>query len=211
MSSLSDFIGAGGAKVWVSGSTVKQWQYVISPLDGELYQRITATGAGTTDPANDLTNYAAKSFQRSSTIGASLDLVNGVPGWTNTTTASGFATIVSPAISTGVRGSVLSITGRGYIDFLATRVNGAGNTSNIRVEVILDDRTIFDQTLTTNGKANGVFWPFIGYVVPTATTGDYLPLLNQGVAFKRNFNVFMTPTAATVTNRQFIYAYRGEL
>lgn len=66
MSDYSDFFGGGGgsAKLWASGMTVRKWQTVQSPLDGELYTRTAATGSGATDPADDITNYVAASYRR---------------------------------------------------------------------------------------------------------------------------------------------------
>lgn len=69
MPSLDQF-KSGAALLWVSGATVAQYAHVQSPADGQLYVRITATGSGATDPANDATNYrpaggrAIKSIQR---------------------------------------------------------------------------------------------------------------------------------------------------
>ena len=51
--------GSVNAPLWVSGATVAQYATVLSPADNlRAYRRITATGSGTTDPKNDLTNYA---------------------------------------------------------------------------------------------------------------------------------------------------------
>lgn len=51
--------GSANAPLWVSGATVTQYSTVLSPADNlRAYRRITATGSGTTDPKNDLTNYA---------------------------------------------------------------------------------------------------------------------------------------------------------
>lgn len=48
----------GGARLWVSGETVDQYEVVKSPADGgALYVRTTASGSGATDPASDTTNY----------------------------------------------------------------------------------------------------------------------------------------------------------
>lgn len=67
---LSDFIGGGGdPQYWVSGTTYALGQTVRSSTDHQRYVRVVA-GAGTTDPANDATNWlpdggrAIKSTQR---------------------------------------------------------------------------------------------------------------------------------------------------
>lgn len=65
-------------KYWVSGTTYKANKVVASPSDFQYYMRKT-TGAGTTDPSSDTTNWhptggsAIKSIQRGIlTIGSSV-------------------------------------------------------------------------------------------------------------------------------------------
>lgn len=48
---------SAAASLWVSGTTYTAGQRVVSTLNGGLYRRI-ATGAGTTDPRDDPTNWA---------------------------------------------------------------------------------------------------------------------------------------------------------
>lgn len=48
---------SAGAVLWVSGATYAQGTYVRSPSNARTYRRITASGAGTTDPDADTTNY----------------------------------------------------------------------------------------------------------------------------------------------------------
>ncbi len=68
MSNISQFIG-GDPQYWVSGTTYALGKTVRSPTDHRRYVRVVA-GAGTTDPANDATNWrpdggrAIKSTQR---------------------------------------------------------------------------------------------------------------------------------------------------
>lgn len=75
MSDMSQFTG-GGAKKWVSGTTYAEGIVVWSPTDYQYSMR-KSTGAGTTDPASDTTNWmptgnrAIKSIQRGTTAGAS--------------------------------------------------------------------------------------------------------------------------------------------
>lgn len=75
MSTTSGILGLGGSvQLWVSGATVTQWDYRKSPIDGEVYQRTAATGGGTTDPANDTTNYVAASYVRVSALPSKMQL-----------------------------------------------------------------------------------------------------------------------------------------
>lgn len=69
MSNLSQFAAGGDPQYWVSGATYALGKTVRSPIDHQRYVRVVA-GAGTTDPANDATNWrpdggrAIKSIQR---------------------------------------------------------------------------------------------------------------------------------------------------
>lgn len=192
MSSLSDFIGAGGAKVWVSGSTVKQWQYVISPLDGELYQRITATGAGTTDPADDVTNYYAASYERI----VALPNISSyfAPSGAFAVYASNLPRVTPGAIAAGTRTLVYQQTGRGSVDFLGLYIGNASRTD--RWEVLIDGRTVFDKAPST---FNGGSMTVVG-----DTSSDGTNALGRGsrgsdVKFRRAFQVYLTPSAAYVS------------
>lgn len=71
MNSLAQILGGGKVPSWVSGRPYQQGQVVLSPADNyQPYVRVTAAGAGTTDPSADSTNYrpyggrAIKSIQR---------------------------------------------------------------------------------------------------------------------------------------------------
>ena len=69
MSNLSQFAAGGDPQYWVSGTTYALGKTVRSPTDHQRYVRVV-DGAGTTDPANDATNWrpdggrAIKSVQR---------------------------------------------------------------------------------------------------------------------------------------------------
>lgn len=56
-SSAADAASAAGAQMWYSGVTYTGGAVVWSPQNRRLYRRVT-TGAGTTDPAADPTNWA---------------------------------------------------------------------------------------------------------------------------------------------------------
>ena len=56
MSNLSQFAAGGDPQYWVSGTTYALGKTVRSPIDHQRYVRMVA-GAGTTDPANDATNW----------------------------------------------------------------------------------------------------------------------------------------------------------
>lgn len=52
----SEIFGSGSSPLWVTGTGYLQNDVVRSPIDWQLYVRIT-NGAGTTDPSADTTNY----------------------------------------------------------------------------------------------------------------------------------------------------------
>jgi len=72
MSNSSELFGGGSSpKKWVSGTTYQEGNVVWSPSDNQYYMRKNGTtGAGTTDPSSDTTNWqptgdrAVKSIQR---------------------------------------------------------------------------------------------------------------------------------------------------
>lgn len=87
-------------RVWQSGMTVTQGERVISSLDWEEYRRIAATGGGTTDPADDLTNYNALTYRRVTGLGSPPTLVNNAqPG----NFANGATKVLVGALAAGVR------------------------------------------------------------------------------------------------------------
>ena len=69
MSNISQFFSGGDPQYWVSGTTYALGKTVRSQTDHQRYVRVAA-GTGTTDPANDATNWlpdggrAIKSVQR---------------------------------------------------------------------------------------------------------------------------------------------------
>ena len=189
---------ASGAPLWSSGMTVAQWQEVRSPLDGEVYRRKTATGGGTTDPADDVTNYIAVSYVRSTTLPLR------TPAWTTSASggaeyAVGISKTAPGVIATGVRTQVLSLTGRGGVGFLG--VFSSSNGTVLRAEVICDGRTIYDAT-TTSQPGNFQARTFFGYVFPgtpvsTLRQEGYGISDTNGPRFRRSFQVFLTPTTGT--------------
>jgi hypothetical protein len=188
-------------RTWVSGMTVKKNEIVKSPADNEDYERITATGGGTTDPADDITNYVARSYVRTAALPPPPLL--GVVG----ASFYGATTVAHGTLAVGVRTQVLSISGRGVIDYLAAY---KGATGTFRVEVIVDGRTVSDETLTM-ATANAAL-----YIGSPAYYGDTTNFLNlaarqhQGLVFKRSFTVYMTAVVTQTTTAKLAYNVRSE-
>ena len=204
MANLSDFLSSGGgAAPWVSGATVKQYAYVISPTDMEIYQRKTATGSGTTDPFYDTTNYRPVSIARLSRI------TNGWSGgaWTNNGAFFSFAGVIAsnPNLPAGARTSVLSASGKGSLDFAALAKPGTSPIpGTIRAEIIVDGRTILDTTFATPGNNN--FAVLHGWAGPVG--GALLNTTPMACPFSSSLQVFLTSSAGT-SIPNFAYALRG--
>jgi hypothetical protein len=189
MSAASDFY-ATGAKPWVSGKTYKRRSYVISLLDDEVYIRKTADGSGTTDPADDPTNYRPVSYTRTLAL-PSADVV--AAGTAGASTFNGATKNVVGALAVGARTNVLSITGRGAIDYLAYH---KASTGSARVEVIVDGIVVMDRTDATYSTTAALL--AIGQVSAGASTSNAMNearLDPSGVNFRRSLNVWVTNTA----------------
>ena len=164
MANLSDFLNSGGGAVpWVSGATVKQYAYVISPTDLEIYQRKTATGSGATDPYSDTTNYRPVSVERLSSISNAWSggswTVSGVMG------AFAGANSSNAALGAGARTLMLSAAGKGSLDFCALAKWGTSAISGtFRAEIVVDGRTILDTTFGT--PSNNSFAVLNGWAGP---------------------------------------------
>ena len=199
-------LGAGGgASLWISGVAVPQWGLVVSPLDGEVYRRTTATGAGTVDPANDVTNYFAASYRRVTALTTYAEL-NNAHGATDYF-ANG-ATKLNMNIAVNTRTSLLNVTGRGVAQYLGVlkAMTGGG-----RLEVLIDGRTIFNKTVGATGGTyaaivvgSSINWVNSGYNNLAAFTA----LPEAGVEFKRSLQVFYTPLTAATTTGTFAYMLR---
>lgn len=192
-------------RTWASGMTVRKNEIVKSPADNEDYERITATGGGTTDPADDTTNYVARSYVRTVALN-SLRLVAAASGGI-TNSLHGAAKVTLGAITVGTRTAVLDVTGRGALDFFGTAKAATGTW---RVEVIVDGRTVLDETVTTiAAQAQLVVGSSVstgsGYVADTALPSP-VP-----VQFRRSLQLYVTPvTTASVSTTGAAYIIRSE-
>lgn len=191
-SNYTDYWGSAGGAIdtWFSGKTVKQYQLVTSPADGEVYKRKTATGSGTTDPADDTTNYRPVSYTRALAL-PSADMISGA-GAASTSMIGATRNVVG-ALAVGARTNVLSVTGRGAIDYLVYHKATGGSA---RVEVIVDGITVMDRTDSTYSTSIALL--AIGQVSAGSTASAALAearLDAEGVQFRRSLNVWVTNTA----------------
>lgn len=194
---------------WVSGMSVTQRQLVVSPADNEIYIRKTATGSGTTDPADDTTNYNAVSYQRTLALptialGDATSASQYLKSYPRTNVA---------AISSGVRTSVLSLAGRGVLNVLgySKSVTSAGTTS-MRFELLIDGRTVLDVTLAFVAGTTTQTATLIGFPDPSNTGGTDYPEYNvtpSPVQFMRSAQLFITPSIALPASTTLVSSYRS--
>lgn len=208
MTTLATILGMGGdVPLWYSGMTVQKWQTVRSPADGELYTRSAATGTGSTDPADDVTNYFAASFRRAAPITGYSPRITGVVS--SSEYARG-ATSVSPSAGAGVRTLLVSATGRGNLGFLGFFKSQA-NAINVRVEIIADGRTIFDYTITFLATG-GTPCTFLGNCSSNAQGREeaYAWPDAYPIEFRRSLSVYVTPSIAFTGGDSFRYMLRAQ-
>ena len=216
MSELSTFIGgAGGVKLWTSGLSVKQWDTVKSPLDGELYTRKTATGSGTTDPADDTANYFAASFARCGAmlVKPTASFLSNGGAANNSSYAYGIARVQPGAISTGTRTMIYSQTGRSALTFLGLYATGS---KTWRVEVIIDGRSVHDASYssTTIHSVCTLIGNVVSGTVPGGSSvsqeGFGYPD-SLGPLFRRSLQIYVTPTTGNIAAADaFAIATRSE-
>ncbi len=200
MNTLSGILGQGGGDfpVWSASLTVVQFQIVRSPADGELYTRTAATGTSATDPADDITNYRAESYQRVTAI-----VCDAVPRASGGLFATGSKKTLLPAIATGVRTLALEMLGRGSLDFFAA---SRGASGTMRVEILLDGRTVFDELQT---HTSGYYSIVVGSVAPNSSNQLETPIEGNGVGFRRSLRVYVTPPAASIPINTAVIAYKS--
>jgi len=195
MSNFSQFFGGGSIKPWNSGETVSQWDYRRSPLDGEIYQRKTAAGSGTTDPADDVANYVAVSYNRPAAIVNEFSAGGSPQGGATLAAPNQKGLSVAPVANT--RTLITSVTGKGRIQNLAFRYGGAAgrpDNGTARIELVLDGRTLFNALFNTGSAANSLAVAVVGDLVydPGTSSGAYYGIADNPIEFARSFQIFVT-------------------
>lgn len=195
MSASSQFLGAGSSvSLWVSGATVAQWDYRKSPIDGEVYQRTAATGSGTTDPANDNTDYVASSYVRTSALPQRTEFDNGAAS--SNVFFNGVVKSTLGVINAATRTQILSVSGRGACGFLGLFKNATGGGL---IEVIVDGITILSyNTTTTNANCAHVLIGSPASGLISTTSYPLYTAITDGspVQFRRTFVVWYTPATS---------------
>lgn len=174
---------------WVSGVPIAKGQWLTSPADGEIYQRIADTGTDTTDPADDLVKYVARSYERTDAILGAAMLASAATGISSF--CLGATKSIFGALGVGVRTSVLSVTGRGCLDYLVLSKGAAGTA---RIEVIVDGHTKLDRTDTHSSSTY-----LLALGMPSANGGSNSFVEARfdpaGVQFRRSLQIYVTAVA----------------
>ncbi|WP_141441576.1 hypothetical protein [Delftia acidovorans] len=184
--------------------TVAQGERVISPLDWEEYRRIAATGGGSIDPADDTTNYVSVTYRRYT--GA---LNDPAPLATSSgdlsVIASGATVVKMPVVSAGTRTMAFSLLGRGSLGALLWL---RGNPTAMRTEVIVDGRTVFNQS--QNFSSANMAGILVGGGIPNPSDSRIIGITpdSSDLQFRRSLTVYVTPAATTIANAMQV-AYRG--
>lgn len=197
------YVGAGfyglQPPLWVSGAAQQAaWQWVTSPADKEVYQRNAATNGSTTDPADDVTNYVARSYERTVALQAAVLVVSGS---TPSNIVTNAAKSTFGVLAVGTRTSVLSVTGRGVLDYLLLWKGATGTTL---VEVEVDGRNVLSQTDTYTASQALLA---LGY---PSSPGDATNAVKTavpdpaGVHFRRSLQVWVTNTATASNASAFL-------
>lgn len=197
-------MGASAPSIWVSGEAVDQLAYRRSPLDGEIYQRKAATGSGTTDPADDTTNYVAASFVRTLALPEAVP-ITGVS--TNSGAIVGCTNVnLTSTINAGVRTKILAATGRGSCGFLAFVAGVASSTC--RIELVTDGRSVYDftQAVGPAGSPANALVPIGGLTVRNSASYLFSAVADaQPLQFRRSFDVWVTPSQTLTAGGSNLY------
>ena len=143
MSNLSQFAAGGDPQYWVSGTTYALGKTVRSPTDHQRYVRVVA-GAGTTDPANDATNWRPDGARPiKSTQRGVIQLVSSV--------SAASATIAEV------------VPGKTMLRFLGVSVDDAQGSWGLANIVLTNSTTITASRRQANGLLTNVSWELTEY------------------------------------------------
>lgn len=109
VAAASAAVAVSNVTKWVSGTTYAEGAAVWSPINGLVYRRITAAGAGAVDPSSDTTNY--RQISGTGDVGTSGDqTISGIKTFSspivgnlngNASTATNAATVTNGVYTTG--------------------------------------------------------------------------------------------------------------
>lgn len=177
--------GGGSAEIWSASASIEQGALVISPADKEVYRRVAATGTSSTDPADDLTNYVAASYTRTTAVPIGYTIPQSYPDQVR-----GITKTAQTNITQGTRTQVLSVSGRGQLLHAGNyRQANSGETAGSRLEIWVDGRKIGDWEATAAGPH------YVTHLGNSAKVGDDVVVApGTPVVFRRSLVLWLTPT-----------------
>lgn len=122
--------------------------------------------------------------------------------YADTGAAANCASVSVGTLSAGVLKKVLSISGKGQINFLMAREIGVGPYNN-QVKVTLDGTVIFDKTVSISPNYGVIA---VGYGAGAVATGDFLAM-HQPIQFESSLLVEIASSSAS--SSQVLY-YNAE-
>ena len=122
--------------------------------------------------------------------------------YANTGAAANCASVSVGTLSAGVLKKVLSISGKGQVNFLMALENAAGPYNN-QVKVTLDGTVIFDKTASISQNYGVIA---VGYGAGAVASGDFLAM-HQPIQFESSLLVEIASSSASST--QVLY-YNAE-
>lgn len=112
--------------------------------------------------------------------------------YANTGAAANCASVSVGTLSAGVLKKVLSISGKGQVNFLMALENGVGPYNN-QVKVTLDGTVIFDKTVSISQNYGVIA---VGYGAGAVATGDFLAM-HQPIQFESSLLVEIASSSAS--------------
>ena len=122
--------------------------------------------------------------------------------YANTGAAANCASVSVGTLSAGVLKKVLSISGKGQINFLMALENAAGPYNN-QIKVTLDGTVIFDKTVSISQNYGVIA---VGYGAGAVATGDFLAM-HQPIQFESSLLVEIA--SSSESSSQVLY-YNAE-
>ena len=112
--------------------------------------------------------------------------------YASTGAAANCASVSVGTLSAGVLKKVLSISGKGQINFLMALENAAGPYNN-QIKVTLDGTVIFDKTVSISQNYGVIA---VGYGAGAVATGDFLAM-HQPIQFESSLLVEIASSSAS--------------
>ena len=112
--------------------------------------------------------------------------------YANTGAAANCASVSVGTLSAGVLKKVLSISGKGQVNFLMAMENGPGYYNN-QIKVTLDGTAIFDKTVSISQNYGVIA---VGYGAGAVATGDFLAM-HQPIQFESSLLVEIASSSAS--------------